>query len=274
MAFLRGNAYDYYRDTDASRKGEVEDKLYSALFHSLEPEMLADVTNQLLIDHSCPRRLFYKAEKILSIKVFQSGDDVAIDSLLALYNDRASKRVSYAAKEIKRRYPEETHEVQCRILRAFLLGGKKELEWAGRRLRDHWVEALAPLVCERWEATHDSILAYAVLRHMPTEYVLRQQEALESVVEYAYVCARLGNETGFEIDDARLKLPQYFYAIARSEKYVNPGILITKLRKWNGKEEMTRDECGLLLWALGKLGLTDEVMRLLGEARERELRWD
>lgn len=146
MAFLRENAYPYYQDADIKHIGEWQDKMYNALFQSLPAAILAEVTNQLMLEQGCPQSLYKKARAILSRKVELINEQVPTQELLRLYQDKNSKKVNWAMKELMRRFRGEDQDKQRQILRAFLYGGKKEMEWSGRRLRYNWIPSFASIV--------------------------------------------------------------------------------------------------------------------------------
>lgn len=274
MAFLRENAYPYYQDPNAMRAGEWQDKMYNALFQSLPDEMLAEVCEQMLLE-KCPRSLYYKANAILSTKIELRDAHVPTSVLLRLYQDKNSKKVNWAMKELMRRYRGEEQDKQRLILRAFLCGGKKEIEWAGRRLRVNWIPSFASLVGECWKATHNTILAYVVLRHMPSAFVLEQQEELAEVTKYAYVCARLGNDPAFHFDSERLTIPEYFYVMAKLNASHTPMIntsvvLEFMLQEYLDEEvDLEAEDVKTLLWAMGKLGMTESIIRFRPEFENR-----
>lgn len=267
MTFLRENAYPYYQDAEVMHLGEWQDKMYNAVFQSLPESLLAEVTNQLLLERDCPKVLFNKAQAILSRKVELKSATVPTRELLRAYQDKGSKKVSWAMKELMRRFRGEDRETQRKILRAFLQGGKKDLEWAGRQLRDNWIPSFAPLVAKRWKETHNRILAFVVLRHMPLSFVLEQQEELASATTYAIVCARLGFVKGFRLDSERLTIPEYFYVMAKlnasqSQVINTPVVIEFMLQEYLDEEnQISEEEIKTILWAMGKLGMTEGIFR-------------
>lgn len=276
MAFLRENAYPYYSNEESYYKGSWEDKYYTAFLQSLPDELLAQVGSQMLLDRKCPKKLFYKAEKILSVKVENRNATYSTAKLLRLYKDKKSGKVSLAYKELMRRFHSESQEVQRVILRTFLCGGKKEMEWAGRFLRDHWIKAMTPLVAKRWRATHNRILAFVALRHMPTAFLLEEQNALADAVGYVYVCARLGNVKGFNFDSDRLTIPDYFYVSVKLDAGHSQNINATIALEYLLDEYLEYEtyffpeDLGRLFWSMGKLGMSDALLKVLPEIRRKE----
>lgn len=276
MTFLRENAYPYYNDEESYFKGSWENKYFVAFLQSLPDELLAQVVNQLLLDPNCPRMLFYKAEKILSVKVENRNAGYTTAQLLRFYKDKKSGKVTLAIKELMRRFRSESQDVQRVILRAFLCGGKKEMEWAGRFLRGHWIKSMSPLVAERWRETHNRILAFVALRHMPTAFLLEEQKALADAVGYVYVCARLGNVNGFHFDSDRLTIPDYFYVSAKLDVGHSPNINSQVALEYLLDEYLEYETCFLtdalcrLFWSMGKMGMSDALMKALPEIRRKE----
>ena len=276
MAFLRENAYPYYNDEKSYSKGSWENKYFVAFLQSLPDEVLAQVTNQLLLDENCPRLLFYKAEKILSVKVENRNAGYTTAHLLRLYKNKKSGKVSLSLKELMRRFRSESQDVQRIILRAFLCGGKKEMEWAGRYLRNHWIKAMAPLVAKRWRETHNHVLAFVALSHMPPAFLLEEQEALADAVGYVYVCARLGKVNGFHFDSDRLSIPDYFYVTAKLDaghsQNINSQIALEYLMD-EYFEDMTNfytEELCRLFGSMGTLGMSEALMKALPLTRKKE----
>ena len=267
QSFFAENLYGHYAAADDKLiQSEVWDKFSSALLHSLSDGELIILRDKMQEDGNCPGRLSYKTSAILDRRM---NADIKTSTLLRLYSNKDSKRVSFAAKELKRRYPMLSQEKQRSVLRGFLMGGKNERTWAARRLRWQWIEAMGPLVARRWEETHEELLAYLVLRYLPAKYVMAQQDQLADVVDYSYVCARLGNEPGFVMDESRLSVPEYFYAVAKSGFPVNRAALQARLDAYLNSDNVREDQTGLLLWAMGQLHMTEPLIHLGGQLLEK-----
>lgn len=276
MAFLRENAYPYYNDEESYYKSSWENKYFVAYLQSLPEELLSQVVNQLYLEHNSPRLLLYKAKKILSVKVGSRNAGYTTAQLLRFYKDKKSGKVSMAIKELMRRFNSESQEVQRLILCAFLCGGKKEMEWAGRFLRDHWIRSMSALVAERWRATHNRILAFVALRHMSNAFLLEEQNALADAVGYVYVCARLRDVDGFHFDSDRLSIPEYFYVSAKLDAGHSQTIGSKAAMEYLLDEYFeytpyfSTNELCRLFWALGTLGMSEALMKALPEARRKE----
>lgn len=267
--FLKENAYPYYTDGNKKDTSKWQDDAYRAYLHSLPKGILSQLIEKWQWDGDCPSALYYKAVGVLKSKEREEMAVIPSSTLLEWYADKKSGKVSVAIKELMARYRSESFEGQQEILRAFIMGGKKEMEWAGRRLRDHWTASLASCVDLRWKATHNPILGYIILRHFPDDYVLAQQEELAAATRYAYVCARLGNVKGFHMDQDRLSTPDFLYVMAKwdmaKSKAINIEVIADAMlvEYFDEEDDITPKDVSLIFWALGKLGLTESIIRVM-----------
>jgi len=268
LVFLKENAYPFYANEAQDLENHWQDDIYKALFHSLSEAELEQLMGMLDTDPDCPRTLYYKASGVLKFrfKVAMTAIDTA--TLLGWYTDKKSGKVSLAIKSLMLKYPKESVESQETILKAFIMGGKKEMEWAGRKLRDRWMESLATEVDLKWKSTHNPILGYVILRHFPDAYVLKEQDALAEVTSFAYVCVRLRNVKGFQMDSHRLSTPEFLYVLAKWDMEKSTAINIDVVAErflntyLNEVDNISPHDIGLIFWSLGKLGLTDAIIRV------------
>ena len=275
IAFLKKNAYPFYANEDQDIYSHWQDELYRALFHSLPKAELEQVKEMLDSGPECPRTLYYKASGVLKSRQEAAMAAVDTPTLLKWYADKKSGKVNLSIKSLMLKYPKESVENQEVILKAFIMGGKKEMEWAGRRLRNQWMEALAPYVDLRWKATRNPLLAYVILRHFPNDYILEEQETLAEATKYAYICARLSNVEGFHMDNKRLSTPDFLYVLAKwdmgKSTAINIDVLADRMLNayLNEEEHISRHDVEIILWSLGKLGLTDTIIRILPEIQQK-----
>lgn len=276
IAFLKENAYPYYTDKNPLSIRDWQDKSYLALMHSLTCEELSDLMISLETDGYCPSTLYYKAKGVMKAKDREQKATIPTSKLIGWYTDKKSGKVAMSTKELMVRFPRECVENQRDILEAFLAGGKKEVEWTGRRLRDRWFNALSGSVAACWKRTHNPVLALAVFKHMPTSFILSEQEELESATKYAYVCVRLGNEEGFHMDYNRLSIPDLLYVWAKWDIGKSPNINIPYLgdillqEYFDEEYDIPSETIGLILWSLGRLGMTDTILRIKPELMRRQ----
>ena len=277
-AFLRDNAYPYYANKTTAVSKDWRDKLFLALLHSFPTEDLRILSFELGHDSECPELLRLKVKGVLKGKEREIYASVTTQELLRSYTDKKSGKVTCSMAELMVRFNSECVEEQQRILEAFLQGGKKEMEWAGRQLKRHWVRALEPVIAERWMETHNPVLARVVLRHMPEKFVMEEQNPLIQVAGYAAVCARLGNVSGFHLCRDRLDTPEYLYVMAKldagksKEIYIEPIADALTDEYLEDEDYIPHDTIGIILWSLGKLGLTNTLMRIKPELERKAKR--
>lgn len=277
--FLRNNAFPYYYNLEIremeGEKGnnsnplpemeeEWRDGIFRSILHSIPMEDLTEL--KIWMEHSseCPERLYYKACGILKSRLRSQIAEIPTLTLLRWYEDKKSGKVVFSRKALIDRFFHQNEEVKRTILKAFLKGGIKEIEWAARYLSTHWTKSMTTLVEVRWKKTQNPVLAQVILRHIPDSFVLGEQERLAEATDYSYVCARLCNHKDFHVDPGRLTTPEYLYVLAKSKKaHVDPAIIDTLLDEYLAiPDHVYSREVGLILWALGKLGLTDTIIRI------------
>ena len=277
VSLFKREAYPYYSSKVVSVTQRWQDQKFRQLLNSLADEELEYVISQLESDRrDCPGRLIEMAEGIQKYRERLPSDAIPLQTLLRLYTDKTSGKVNVSMKELMSRYHKVCAEDQRVILKEFLTGSKKEVEWAGRRLRDLWVRSLEKSVGECWKRTHNLIIAKVILRHMPAAFIIAEQEELAKTTSYREVCGRLCNEKGFQIDFKRLATPDYLYVLAKqtaSEAHVSatPDDINKQLDDYLLKEPyLDEDAINIILWALGKLRMTDTILRILPELEIRQ----
>lgn len=259
--FFRQNAYPYYAEEKDRNDDDWQDSAYRAILHSLPTDALQEMVGRFSIDRDCPDPLLYKA-----LRIYQNRQSCmhgkSTSTLLKWYLDKKSRKVVAAAKALMKRFPQENEENRRAILKAFLQGGIKEMEWAARYLRFHWTRSMTTVVGYRWKKTQTPVLAQLVLKHMPESFVWAEQERLAASAGYAQVCVRLGKRKDFHIDGSRLTPLEHLYALAKSgASHVDQRTVETRLSEFLDRQDwVSNRDLGLILWCLGKLGFTRLIM--------------
>lgn len=258
--YLRTYAYPYYENAPAYYKVDMEDAAFRGVLDSLSVDELKQLFVMMESD-GCPYRLYLKVKGLIRKKEREELRLIPTESLLSWYADKNRKYRNKPFDELTRRFRNEELNMKCAILRAFIEGRVKEMEWAARQLRDGWIESFSDPVRQRWEQTHNQLLGYVILRHFPDSYILEQQEELASATGYAYVCARVGSCPGFTIDTKRLSIPDQFYVAAKLGLPVKPDDMEKLLRKYMRGSFVSPLDFRLICWSLGKLGMTYLLMQ-------------
>lgn len=253
-----------------------QDKLYTAILKTIPKDKLSEIAKELRYDQDAAVSLVRKIEWMSEDHPRkQKVKNESLTTLLKLYLNKRSKKVRYARQCIKDRFDKQSYRDQNRILRAFLSGPAIDCDWAGRILRDNWRKEMKDYVGDAWVRTRRQILAYVILRYFPNSYILQEQDSLSDVVEYHYVCARIGNEPGFFIDESRLTIPNLFYVMAKLGRTIDSEDMEKKLYDFLLNYDGYYDQVFLrpsfscipgwdrMVWAMGVLGMQDSLIRLL-----------
>ncbi len=253
------------------------EKILNAILRTIPKETLAWIADLLWRNPDCPSRVADKIEWMS--KEHPAKAEVRnepIGRLIRYFVDKKSKKVAYARPLLRSRFPLQSHQDQNRILRAFLAGSKGDCEWAARYLRDSWRKEMAGAVSDAFERTGCLTLAYVILRHFPNEYILREQDRLEAIAGYQHVCARIGNEPSFVMDESRLNTPDYFYVMASLGRDVDAGALERRFYDYLSTYPynyqslyltpvslVSIEGVGKMIRAMGVLGMQDALAQLV-----------
>lgn len=121
-----------------------------------------------------------------------------VSKLLKLFTDRKSGKVSYARRELQRRFLAQSYSDQRKILSAMFGGAKSDRLWACHQLSREWFPGYEAQLQQEWESRRDLDLARIVMRRLPKKYLMTQvEELLTAKIEMSDLCACLGNEPGF-----------------------------------------------------------------------------
>lgn len=273
--YLRDKAFPYYKELERKEmekddhplfemEEEWRDGIFRGILHSLSIEDLTELKTWMEHSRGCPEKLYYKASGVLKSRLRAQIAEIPTSTLLRWYEDKKSGKVVFSRKALMDRFFNQNEEEKRIILKAFLKGGIKEMEWAARYLRAHWTKSMTTLVEVCWKKTQNPVLAQVILLHIPDSFVLGEQERLAKAAGYPYVCARLCYHKDFRIDPSRLTIPEYLYVLAKSKKApADPAFIGSLLDKYLAiPDQVYSRDVGLILWALGKLGLTDTIIRI------------
>ena len=254
-----------------------QDKLYTAILKTIPKDVLAGIARDLTRESGHAASLVNKIEWLSREHPKKAAShNEPIVTLLKLYLDKRSKRVVYARHQLKDRFSKQSYRDQNRILRAFLKGAASDREWACRILRDNWRKELTREIEEAWTESRKPMLAYVILRHLSNAFILREQERLAQAASYPHVCARVGNEPSFAMDESRLDVLDYLYVMAKLGRSVDSEEaerrLYSFLLDYDGYYDWflytppsfsSIEGWDRMVWAMGVLGMQDALVRLL-----------
>lgn len=277
LSYLREKAYPAFLAPHYQAIPTTERRLVGAVLGSLKHDDLASLVSALQEDAEAPQYLIEEVKWYMTRtpKGRTEHENESIKKLLDWYVDKKSKKVSYAADELKKRFSAQSLATQKTILKTFLSGSsRKEIEWAVRYLRDHWIPSFENAVLDKWHETRMPLLAYVLLRHFPDTTIFEEQEALTEVIGYAYVCARIGKMEGFALDESRLGPVDWFYVMAKLGRESAAEQMGARLKECllslspvdlllaqDGNVLSVRP-LGRVVWAMKTLHLTEGILRL------------
>ena len=256
---------------------EAEMKICHAVLQSLPFNVQEEVSTRLSEESEAPEDLISFVNWMLEEhpqKPYVPNE--SIGTLLRLYTDKKSKKVTYAYERLVDRYQKQGYIQQKKILKAFLSGGKKSSEWAARRLHEHWVQALECDVESAWRKYHGAALANTVVRHMNEDFVYQEKDALlEDIGDYSVLCARLGHRQDFSIDESRLTIPGWFYVAgklglsewipkmdAKVDEYISSLNCKAFIYVQSEPELIYLRAMGRIIWGMKRLCYTGGIIRL------------
>lgn len=257
-------------------------KIYYAILQSLPPDLFEEVASKLSCESRIPWDLMGFIDwmrKERSKKTEQPNEPIT--TLLRWYQDKGSKKVSYAYKRLAKRFDAQSFTDQKKIIGAFLTGGKKSSEWAATRLRQNWIPGFEDDIEAAWNEYKGPSMALTIMYMMPEEFVMKEQNELVEAAclpdAYAILCGRLGRTPGFTMDESRLSILDWFYVVGKL-------VLSEKIPEINGKVDQyirnlnAEDYFGYkntdgyslvyilgmsrIIWALKKLNYTDGLVRI------------
>lgn len=254
-----------------------QNKIYTAILKTISKETLAKMAAHLRLEPNCAISLVDKIEWMSQERPPKCAlKNEPIGRLLRYYLDKKSRQVVYARTQLRSRFLYQSYQDQNKILMAFLNGSKDDRDWAARYLRDNWRKEMAEAVSVAWDKTSIQTLAYVILRHFPDEYILKDQKRLSEIAGYQYVCARVGNDPSFVLDESRLNTPDYFYVMAKLGGKVDAVVmeqrfydyLLTypydyRLLNFKPVSILSIEGVDRMIWAMGVLGMQDALVRLL-----------
>ena len=255
-------------------------RILDALFESLEKPVRIYLYRLLLADDQCPDLLIGRLEEEIDRNVKNKRKQIKehspnepITLLLKLYQNKKSRKVTEAAKKLRRRFDGQSYQVQKAILSAFLSGSQNDVNWAANRLKERWIPSLEEDVANCCIRTGLSTISKVAVKNCSTDWIKQHQDKLEEYAGYKLICLRLNDDPSFQIDESKLSPVQYLSVMAQLGKSVEPKVAESKWRAFvQGLERMDiyflsfefvycrpRD---IMVWALGRLGMSELLMKI------------
>lgn len=129
----------------------------------------------------------------------------SVNELLMWFNNKRSRKVICARKELQQRFLFLSYDEQLVIIRSMLNGCKTDREWSYGILRKWWSEELLELVIKLWDDYHEEHCGWLVTRYGTIEQLRERISELSYNSNYYRLCKRLAPEPWFLIDKDKLR---------------------------------------------------------------------
>ena len=208
------------------------------LLYTLDKESLQSLKQELEFSNyryrDAIRYTLRCIDKMLSpVEAPQRNEEIG--TLIRLFRDKKSKKVTYAKEKLKERYAHQSHATQRKIIDAFLDGAMSDRKWAFNILYGNWDSHFAGKIDALWQKQPEEACRRVIVQHMSEEYLLQHQEAWKTCYSdsfrscsaaYKYVCIRLANNPAFKINYDRLCEGDYYEVMAKTGGKVTPGDIL------------------------------------------------
>lgn len=180
-------------DLLSERLSIAEYYVYWGILRTLPDEDLSRV-EEIVDTNGYGSILSHVARKAREAKQPEYKKNETIETLLARYIDKKSRRVVESRTEIIKRFDYLSFTEQKRIVKAFLNSNSvSDMEWAAREADERWDRSYCDLLKSAFEKTNSDTLALTIIHHMPVEY-LKSHEAQLVMVNRSDYCLRFPDE--------------------------------------------------------------------------------
>jgi len=284
-----------FENMESGHADKDQQAIISALMRNLSTDALNDIKYNWL-SNGYDYLLSYTASKLLKeqVKSQVGHDNDPVPILLYYYENRHSRKVSYARKQLMYRYEYLTVSEQKEIIFAFLHGTKTDIQWAMKKALYRWDDRFSGIIERYWNGNGDfeNYIDYSIpliLKYFPKSYIIENADRLaspdpttypapynEKQRYYSDVCIAVGNEPGFLIDWNKMILPHALYVKAmlgipvnkeETEKsiweYIKGVVLGPETNYcWSDPLFINIHWFNRLIWSMGKLGMHEALFRL------------
>ena len=143
-----------------------------------------------------------------------------IATLIKLYIDKKSGKVSDARKELQKRFDYLDWKDQKRIIFAFLQSGATDRQWAYGKIYSQWDKCYLKPIKALWEKYHEDMCAWSIIQHFPIKYVQKNAIQLEETNGYYHLCQRLAEDPNYCIDRSKLQDKEYLLVMLNTHREV------------------------------------------------------
>ena len=241
-------ALDYILKHYQKTHDETDGTFMSALVYSLNIEELKTLQRKII---QCGRYRYYFSDYLYQEADYaQNRVNESLSVLLKNFvsNDQVTRLD--ARYRLRSRFEKQSHVMQIKVLRAFLMGSREDRNWAYLRCS---ADELLDDVKKAWDKHHDKECAEFVIKHFPIDYVLENINLLYPQKNHLYLCVRLLNHSSFKVDMESLRKRyggewSYFYILSNTKGTIEKEDVKQKLymhiiRFINNHKSLPRVNC-------------------------------
>ena len=123
------------------------------------------------------------------VEVPQRNEEIG--TLIRLFRDKKSKKVTYAKEKLKERYAHQSHATQRKIIDAFLDGAMSDRMWACTLPYCNRNKYFENKIDELWQKYPEETCHWVIMKHMGEEYLYSTQRS--SAIRTPFLPKRLIN---------------------------------------------------------------------------------
>lgn len=265
-------------------KNKLSFEVKNLMLNMLSKDELSELNEALLFEEES---FFKRRVKYLLKEKPVKQPNKSISLLLKQFCDKKSKCVVASRRELQNRYPYQSQQCQRKIIGAFLMSGSKsDREWAYGVLYKEWDPYFKNLIAKLWKEQREMMCEWLVVKYLPADFLMNNLELFHKS-SYKFLCIRLVNTKGFDIDRSLLNDYDYIYVAAKTKmdidkKFVQRYLYTYIIETINSMDDLSLEiylrpiikyydvggSCSLcdlgkvqkILWCMSELGMIDELI--------------
>lgn len=207
---------------------ESNEPIIKALLYTLDAEELKTLQRKIV---QCGFQNRYLSEKLCKeADVILKNTNVSIKQLLKDFESNNQIKVLVSRKKLIDRFDAQSHDIQIKIIRAFLHSSKKNRQWVyWRCYRSFWDDSLVDDFKNVWEKYKEKDCTKIIIEHFPIDYLIENMKSLYPDDNYEILCIRLRSHPSFNMEIDRLHKRYgdydigYLYVLANSNGTIEKG---------------------------------------------------
>lgn len=252
-----------YLEENAGKLSRPIFKAFQACLNSEDSCTL--MSRNLMIDSNKRNYIVRKIKKDIEEKFCEEHKSLIAKLLKILKSDNHSyihrNRASLILFQL---YPNLPSRTKTTILKQMLTSKYKLVRDRGYKiLIEDGLKKYGQIVQDNWERHYDFYAGEIIYKNFPIAYIYSQIENLREVMEdwrVRQIYVKLAPEYPALIKDLKVNSPlDYIYMMAKSKESIPEEYILNLYDKANNNER------GLIVWALGEMGMWETIMKIQEE---------